>query len=563
MTQVLRRVGGGGVFVVLFSLLSFLVIRVFPPVGALEIQRAARDFATAWQNGALDKLTYDPASGPSGKNGEPDAIKEDTDRLVRGISSVDDDRPSSVATTGEPQMRVSGEATQALTVTWQLDSNRAWKYQTQLTMRNSGNRWRVLWQPSTVHPYLKPGLLLPATRIPAARAPIPDAAAGVLTATGPAGQLVGEVQTATEKLADIAATRVVPGDRVGISGLQQLYDERLAGQGGVEVDITTDPKNAPLQPVVRQVFVSPPTPGKPLVLTLSSPLQQKAENALRSAALKAPASLVAVDTEQGNVLAVANVGPVGQAANGLTGQYPPGAVFRLPTMLALIRNAGVTETTQADCRPARYLGQQFANPGTVSAAALPFGTTLAQNCVTGFVAAARSLTGGQLHDAARSLGYDVPSSAGVPVFAGTVPPTTDPLELVQNAIGEGTVLASPLAVARASATVATGRYRASTLVTQPPQPVPAQSPELSIQERDVLQRLMADSVRADPAQRRLAALGADQVAAISGVAAYGPAAGAPRNAWCTGYRDGIAFAVLVTNATGAEQAADIAAAFLT
>jgi len=40
--------------------------------------------------------------------------------------------------------------------------------------------------------------------------------------------------------------------------------------------------------------------------------------------------------------------------------------------------------------------------------------------------------------------------------------------------------------------------------------------------------------------------GGTDVAAVAGVAAYGPSSSAPRTVWCTGYRGGIAFAVMVT-----------------
>jgi hypothetical protein len=566
VTEFLRRVGGGGIFVVLFALLAFLVLKVFPPVGALEIKRAAREFAAAWQSDRLDTLTYDPGSGPDIENGDAGAIKENSRWLVRDLSTVDADRPISVVTSGEPSKNMDGEATQTLSVTWQLDAGRRWTYDTELVMRNSQNRWRVLWRPSTIHPFLQHGLVLKSTRVTAARAPIQDADIGTLAPAGPAGlagELVGDVRTATPELAEIGPGRVVPGDQVGISGLQQQYDERLAGQGGVEVDIVTDPRFAPLEPVVRQAYVSPPTPGKPLVLTLDRTLQQKAENALKAASITTPAALVAVDTTHGDVLAVANGGKDDQQEKGLQGQFPPGAVFRLPTMLALIRDAGATAQTETDCRPIRYLGQQFTNPANVPAdAVVPLSTAFAENCVTGFASAARSVTGRQLQSAAQALGYQVPGALGTPSYDGLVPATNDPLELVENAIGEGTVLASPLAVARASATVASGEYHASTLVAQPPQPIPANGPVLSAAEQNLLQQLMIASVRTDPAQRALAAIGNGQVAAISGIASYGPAAAATKHAWCTGYQGNVAFAVLVTNATEASQAAAVAAAFL-
>ena len=64
MASVLRRISGGGLFVLIFVLLAFLVQRAFPPVATLEIRRAVQEFATAWQNGTLGQLSYDPGSAP-------------------------------------------------------------------------------------------------------------------------------------------------------------------------------------------------------------------------------------------------------------------------------------------------------------------------------------------------------------------------------------------------------------------------------------------------------------------------------------------------------------------
>ena len=560
MARVLRRLSGGGLFVLIFVLLALVVQRAFPPVAALEIRRAAVDFATQWQAGQLAQVSYDPASAPEMGGGDPQAIADNTTWMVRDISPVDDDRPISVTLVGGPRNLSETTASQALAVTWQLDSGRTWTYQTEVVVANTANRLRVRWFPQTVHPDLRHGLVLRAHRLVAARAPIQDAAGGTFpaTTTGPAANLIGTVQPATHELTELDEGRIAPGDQVGISGLQQRYDSQLAGRAGVEVNIVRDGLGyQPLEPVIKQVYVSPPTPGKPVVLTLDPKLQANAEAAV--AGQRTPTALVAVDIPSGAVLAVADSRRSPGDVLGLQGQYPPGSAFRLVTMLALNRYAGIGPTDPADCRELRYLGQQFTNgAGAPATRGVPFSTAFAADCITGFGAAAPSLTNAQLREAAAALGFGRPSGLGYPGYDGVIPTTTDLLEHVEDALGEGGVLASPLTMARASATVASGIQRPPSLVSQPVPDLPAATSTLHPAEQALLAQLMKQSV---PAQ--LGGIGNGSVSALCGVAAYGPAADATQHVWCTGFQGSTAFAVLVTKSNGSPAAAaTVAASFL-
>jgi hypothetical protein len=560
MAGVLRRLSAGGLFVLIFVLLALFVRNVLPPVAALEVKRAALDFANAWQNGTLAQLTYDPASAPDMGGGDAQSISDNTTWMVREISPVDHDRPISVTLIGTPRTLTDDTASQALDVTWQLDSGRTWTYRTEVMVANTANRLRVRWFPDTVHPDLEHGLILQAHRLVAARAPIQDATGHPIpaAANGPAANLVGSVQPATHELTEIDEGRIAPGDPVGVSGLQQRYDAQLAGRAGVEVDIVRGGQGfQPLEPVIKQVHVSPPTPGKPVVLTLDPALQAGAEAAV--AGRGTPTALVALDIPSGAVLAVADSQRSAGDVLGLQGQYPPGSTFRLVTMLALNRYAGIGPADLADCRELHYLGQQFKNrTGAPNTRGVPFSAAFAGDCITGFGAAAPSLTNVQLREAAAALGFGQRSGLGYPGYDGTVPETKDLLEHVEDAVGEGGVLASPLAMARASATVAGGIQRPPSLVSQPVPDLPGATTTLKPPEQAMLADLMRQSV-----PPRLANIGNGAVSAFCGDAAYGPAANATQHMWCTGFQGSTAFAVLVTKSNGApDAAASVAAAFL-
>jgi cell division protein FtsI/penicillin-binding protein 2 len=199
-------------------------------------------------------------------------------------------------------------------------------------------------------------------------------------------------------------------------------------------------------------------------------------------------------------------------------------------------------------------------------------TAFADNCLTGFARAASALSGEQLRDAGTALGIGLADATGAGGFDGLLPPTDDDLLRVQNAVGEGAVLASPLVMARAAATVATGVARPSRLVAplNGAATEPAGEPTLSGSEQATLQQLMALSVQTDEQLAPLRTASAGRVQAVAGTAGYGPAAGADSHAWCIGYQGSLAFAVFVagdpataaTDVYRARAAAQVAADFL-
>ncbi len=579
MTGLVGKLSGGAVFLVLFALLALLAWRTLPSaVVALEQPQAAKDYAQAWQRGELDRVSYDPASAPDVGDADPKRIAESVLTMVRDISDADQNHPLEVAPVGEPRQQVgdagelrNGDLIQPLEVTWDLGGQRRWTYRTDVVVRETEGRQRVVWRPSAVHPDLTQGLVLVSSRLRTPRAPVLDASRRVLSASQ-APTLVGSTQEATQKLAETYPGRVRPGDVVGISGLQQVYDAQLAGTAGLEIDVVRLADYAPLQPPVGQVHVVPPVPGKPLLLSLDPTWQARAEAAVRTSSTAT--ALVAFNALTGEVLADANSGTGGRDI-GLQGKYPPGSVFRIVTMLALARHTGLDSTAAFDCTAWAFGEQSFVSPATApTATTVDVASAFARNCVSGFARAASTLSDEQLRDAGSSLGIGMPSATGTGAFNGALPPTDDKLVRVQNALGEGQVLASPLALARASATVSGGVARTSRLVLPltagPTDGAEPDEPTLTRAEQATLQQLMALSVRTDEQLTPLRSASAGQVFAVAGTAGYGPSAAADVHAWCTGYQGNIAFAVFVagnpvtaaTDTYRARSAAQVAADFL-
>jgi cell division protein FtsI/penicillin-binding protein 2 len=433
---------------------------------------------------------------------------------------------------------------------------------------------------------------------------------------GFARALLGTVGPATKEIVDASQGRVRADDVTGLSGLQRRYDAHLAGTPGLTVravpagassgaSSSASPSASPAAtsgpPAASTVlFSAPPVDGATLVLSLDATVQKAAESVLDAAAK--PAALVAIRPSTGEVLAVAN-GPAAAAGynRALIGRYPPGSTFKVATGYALLQ-AGVGPSTPVDC-PAKINvgGRQFTNAENEVLGPVPFHTDFAQSCNTAFIGASRKLTARQLADAASALGYGRPNQLGVDAFTGSVPADADTVEHAADAIGQGTVLASPLTVASVSASVAAGRYLPPKLVlrTTPaagangPSPSGAASTDPTGSATDQptdqatdqaatdqptdqassgsplaaaaignLRTLMAEVVTSGTGTA-LRGVPGGPVHGKTGTAEFGTADPPQTHAWFTGYQGDLAFAVVVEGGGfGGKVAAPLAASFL-
>ena len=165
MSGLFAKLSGGALFLLLFAVLAVLAWRTIPTtVAAVEPPQAAHDFAQAWQDGDLDRVSFDPASAPDVGEADPKLVTENVLTMVREISPVDLDHPIAVIPVGEPREQkvdqgelLAGDLVQPLEVSWDLGHQRRWIYRTELPVRETEGRQRVLWRPSVVHPGPGPG----------------------------------------------------------------------------------------------------------------------------------------------------------------------------------------------------------------------------------------------------------------------------------------------------------------------------------------------------------------------------------------------------------------------
>ena len=359
----------------------------------------------------------------------------------------------------------------------------------------------------------------------------------------------GEVTA--ERLAELGAPYQV-GDLVGLSGLEGLFERRLAGTPSGTVRIV----DAGGGGTVRTLYQVTGTAPQPVRTTLDRTVQAAAEQAL--AGVAQPAALVAIDAASGDVRAVVSR-PFDQPFNrALAGLYPPGSTFKVVTTAALL-GAGTRPDTAVACPPdATVGGQRFVNFEGGSLGGTTFRTAFAQSCNTAFVALSANLSDAALTAAATNFGFGASYDLGLPTAGGRFPAPADVAERAAEAIGQGRVQASPLHMATVAAAVASGGWRAPRLLADNPQgPVTALDPATAATLKD----LTAEVVRTGTGTA--AAVAGQQIGGKTGTAEVGGADPNRTHAWFIGYRGSLAFALIVEGGgVGGRVAAPLAAKFL-
>jgi Penicillin binding protein transpeptidase domain/Penicillin-binding Protein dimerisation domain/NTF2-like N-terminal transpeptidase domain len=385
--------------------------------------------------------------------------------------------------------------------------------------------------------------------------------------------ILGTVGEATKEIVDASNGAVVTGDQVGLSGLQRRYDSQLRGTPGVRVQIvarksaataTPFPSETPASnPAVdpRTVFEVKPLAGKRLDITLVPYLQRLAEKTLSKTT---PASaIVVIRPSTGAILAAAN----GRGTNGQSlatvGQFAPGSTFKVVIALALLR-AGLTPASAVSC-PATVTvnGRKFRNYsdypidrlGTIT-----LRTALAYSCNTAFIGQRGKLGEDGPGEAAASLGIGVDYDVGFPSFFGSVPADKTETGRAAAMIGQGKILASPMAMASVVASVAAGKSVLPHLIKGHEAKLEAKA--LTSAEADQLRSMMR-SVVTDGSGRVLLAQDGPPIIAKTGTAEYGTSQPLKTHAWMIAAQGDLAVAVFVKDGeSGSKTAGPLLAKFL-
>jgi cell division protein FtsI/penicillin-binding protein 2 len=356
--------------------------------------------------------------------------------------------------------------------------------------------------------------------------------------------LLGRVGDVTKEIMDKTPGKYQISDQVGLGGLQQQYDDLLAGSPGVSVLIPGKDAST----AGKVLFTSDPKPGPALKTTLDPKVQIAAEAAL--AGQQSRSALVAVRVSDGSIVAVAN-GPNGGDLNlALTAQVPPGSTFKAVTALGVLDNGSANPSTVVPCP------KEFTAPGGtpihnahdfVLGDNTPLHVDFAQSCNTAFAQLGAKLGPNGLAAAAKTVGIGIPWDLGTPAYSGTVATGADSAEQAAAAFGQGKTQVSPVALAGAAAAIARGQWQQPKLITDP---APAKSsqpgPQLKPESVAALKQMMREVVT-DGTAKSISNTPGEPIYGKTGTAEYDNNDPNKTHSWFMGFRGDIAFAVFVEN----------------
>jgi cell division protein FtsI/penicillin-binding protein 2 len=432
----------------------------------------------------------------------------------------------------------------------------------------------IEWDPSLVFPGLEPGEHLENRVDLAPRAPI-LARDGTALAEGPAEardhplgsaaiDVTGEVGMASEEEEMALARHGYPPEiPVGISGIEQAFNSRLAGKPGGSLLAVADEGGA-----ARIISQSEPRAGAPVKTTIDPELQQSAVSGLAGRA----GGVAVLDTRNGDVRALA-----GQA---FSAPQPPGSTFKTVTTTAALEKGVVSLADEFEIVDGVNVGGRFISNANGEFCGGTFREAFAESCNADFAPLGPKIGNDDLVATAERFGFNSPPE----IYAARIveevnPPESsipteigDELDLGVSAIGQGEVLATPLQMATVAQTIGNGGVREPTALVLNRKLRPEAEPVrvMSKQVAAELTELMVGVVTGGTGYA--AAIPQAQVAGKTGTAELGPKPGQEgeeepeqiKDAWFAAFapaekaRLAVGVLLIEAEAAGGEVAAPIA-----
>ena len=513
-------------------------------------QQTAASYLSAWQRAQYSAMARLSVNVPPGGLATP--LKQvDTDLGLRSIGLALGKVTSSGST-----------AVARYTARAGLAAGHVWTYQGRLQLVNRNQRWRVSWSPASIYPRLRAGEQFSLSAVWPARGQVLAADGTVLSSpaaiaqSGSLALLTGNVVAATAAQARKLGAPYQAGDLIGDGGIEQAYQDRLAGKPVLSIRIT-----GPGKRVDATVARFGGAPGQPVHTSIDMRIQQAASHAVASAPTHKPVDLVALQPSTGRVLAV--VESPGGFDRALSGIFPPGSTFKVVTASALAEK-GLRPGSPAQC-PGHITigGRRFHNFDNEALGAVTLENAFAASCNTTFASlATQHLTGSSLKAMAQTYGFNASPALGIPATLGHFSSPADPVGLAADAFGQGTDLVNPLSEAAMAGAVDAGTWRPPVLVTNPAPPQSARPHRLSPSVLASL-RPMMHAVVTSPLGTAAHVGFPPDVYGKTGTAEYGTGSNPPSHAWFSGYQGDLAFSVLVEGGgVGADASGPIANAFV-
>jgi hypothetical protein len=520
-----------------------------------QASAAAATFLRTWASGNLPAL---PAQTVTGSAAVAEAYASLDGALGIGTkpSSAGSAHPTSAPPVVALPIKVdlgaplgSGDLiTVPATVTIDVPGLGLWHDLVKIPVQVSGSKPLIDWSPQAITPALKAGDHIRMTRTVPSRAAVLGTDGQPVPASSDVTALIGTVGPASTTQAKADPTLRV-GDLVGHSGLQAASDTTLRGAPSGDLTVV-DSAGHTVVTLTRWVGRTP----RPVSSTVNPSMQAAAAQAISHTGH--PSALVAIDARTGAVLAAAS-NPAGYP-RALLGRYPPGSTFKMVTITAALM-AGRTMASPTSCTPTVTVdGYTLRNAGGESFGTIPLKQAFAVSCNTSFVNLAESLPTGTLAAAAKLLGCDIGHAPlPVPSFGCSYPADAAGTAYAASAIGQGTVLTSPLSIAAIAAAADSGTWNQPHLT---PGAAPVSHP-LPAAVATGLQQAMRAVVTSGTGTG--ANLPGTPVFGKTGTAEHGSGSNPPTDAWFAAFRGDVAVAVVVEDAGfGATSAVPVAARFL-
>jgi cell division protein FtsI/penicillin-binding protein 2 len=432
----------------------------------------------------------------------------------------------------------------------------------------------IAWDQSLVFPGLEPGEQLENRIDLAPRAPI-LARDGTVLAEGPAEErehplgsaaidVTGEIGMAEEEdVAALARQGFPAGTPVGVSGLEQAFNARLAGKpGGSLLAVASEGGSA------RILSQAKPQAGAPVKTTIDPDLQVAAVSGLAGRA----GGVAVLDAKSGDVRALA-----GQA---FSAPQPPGSTFKTITTTAALEKGVVSLDDEFEIVDGANVGGRFISNANGEFCGGTFREAFAESCNADFAPLGPKIGNDDFVEVAERFGFNSPPTLYAPRIVAEVEPaeSTIPTEIGEEvdlgvtAIGQGEVLATPLEMASVAQTIGNGGVREPTSVVanRKLRPEPDSVRVMSKKIADELTELMIGVVTGGTGYA--AAIPEAQVAGKTGTAELGPKPGTEgeeepeqiKDAWFTAFapaekaRLAVGVLLIEAEAAGGEVAAPIA-----
>jgi penicillin-binding protein 2 len=192
---------------------------------------------------------------------------------------------------------------------------------------------------------------------------------------------VGEISPEQLKQQVYKDKGLKPGDIIGLSGIEQIYDEYLRGRDGYR-EVVVDSRGR----IQDEIEIVAPIPGRDLVTTIDLDLQKAAEEQLQTSVTQRGV-LIAMDPNNGEVLALASyptfdpnlfsqrittkegkaeyaallVDPETPLLNrAVQSRYPPGSTWKIPMAIAGLKQGAITlEKSNLVCGGGITIGNKF------------------------------------------------------------------------------------------------------------------------------------------------------------------------------------------------------------